>query len=53
MWSVVDRAPAERAGLTALAPHSRWSENWAIAALNAWLLSVVGQDVGGAPGGPS
>jgi asparagine synthase (glutamine-hydrolysing) len=53
VWSVVDRVAAGRAGLTTLAPHERWSESWAIAALNAWLLSVAGQDVGEAQGCPS
>jgi asparagine synthase (glutamine-hydrolysing) len=37
VWSVVDRAMAERAGLVPLQPRDRWAEVWAIAALNAWL----------------
>jgi asparagine synthase (glutamine-hydrolysing) len=41
VWSVVDRAAAERAGLTPLVPRNRWAEVWALAALNAWLMSVA------------
>lgn len=37
IWSVVDRGVAERAGLMPLRPDDRWSETWALAALNAWL----------------
>jgi len=37
VWAVVDRARAERAGLLPLRPRERWSEPWALAALNAWL----------------
>lgn len=51
IWSVLDRTAAQRAGLTALGSRDRWSESWAIAALNGWLLSIVGQAVGEAPGG--
>jgi asparagine synthase (glutamine-hydrolysing) len=43
VWSVVDRGIADRAGLTSLATCDRWAEVWAIAALNAWLLSVAGK----------
>ena len=32
---------AARAGLTGMAIHDRWAETWALAALNAWLLSVA------------
>jgi len=41
--SLVGRGPgmAARAGLTGMAIHDRWAETWALAALNAWLLSVV------------
>ena len=41
VWSVVDRGMATRAGLTGMAIHDRWAETWALAALNAWLLSVA------------
>jgi hypothetical protein len=41
LWSVIDRGRAERAGLTPLVPRGRWAEVWAIAALNAWLMSVA------------
>jgi asparagine synthase (glutamine-hydrolysing) len=37
VWSVVDRRVAARAGMLPLGPAERWSEPWAIAALNAWL----------------
>jgi hypothetical protein len=41
VWSVLDRGTAQRAGLTPLVPRDRWVEVWAIAALNAWLMSVA------------
>jgi asparagine synthase (glutamine-hydrolysing) len=37
VWSFVDREVAARAGLLPLRPRERWSEVWALAALNAWL----------------
>jgi asparagine synthase (glutamine-hydrolysing) len=40
VWSVIDPVPAKRAGLFPLRPRDRWSETWALAALNAWLESV-------------
>lgn len=40
VWSVLDRAIAERTGLLPLRPGGRWSEAWAIAALNAWLETI-------------
>jgi asparagine synthase (glutamine-hydrolysing) len=40
VWSVVDRAVAERAGLVPLRPCDRWAETWALAALNAWIDSA-------------
>ena len=40
VWSVVDRAMAERAGLIPLQARDRWAETWSFAALNAWLDSV-------------
>lgn len=40
VWSVLDRAIAKRAGLLPLRPGGRWSEAWAIAALNAWLETI-------------
>jgi hypothetical protein len=41
VWSVVDRAIAERAGLIPLLARERWAETWAFAALNAWLESIA------------
>jgi asparagine synthase (glutamine-hydrolysing) len=40
VWSVVDRAVAERAGLIPLRVADRWAEAWALAALNAWLVAI-------------
>lgn len=40
IWSIVDRSRAERAGLLPLHAQQRWSEPWALVALNAWLASV-------------
>jgi asparagine synthase (glutamine-hydrolysing) len=45
VWSVVDRAAAESAGLMPLGPRARWAETWAIAALNAWLSSIAAVQV--------
>ena len=42
VWSVLDRQRASRAGLVPLLPRRRWSETWAIAALNAWLETWTG-----------
>jgi asparagine synthase (glutamine-hydrolysing) len=42
VWSVLDRQRATRAGLVPLRPRSRWSEAWALAALNAWLETWTG-----------
>jgi asparagine synthase (glutamine-hydrolysing) len=42
VWSVVDRAAAQRAGLIPLIEHERWAEGWVIAALNAWIGTIVG-----------
>jgi asparagine synthase (glutamine-hydrolysing) len=39
VWSVVDRDRAMRAGLVPVRPRRRWSETWALTALNAWLDS--------------
>jgi asparagine synthase (glutamine-hydrolysing) len=47
VWSVVDREMADRAELTSLATCDRWAEVWAIAALNAWLLSVADENASG------
>jgi asparagine synthase (glutamine-hydrolysing) len=41
IWSVIDRAAADRAGLLPLRAGTRWSEAWTFAALNAWLGSVT------------
>jgi asparagine synthase (glutamine-hydrolysing) len=41
VWSVVDRAVAERAGLLPFAACDRWAEPWALSALNAWLDAVT------------
>jgi hypothetical protein len=40
VWSVVDRAVAERAGLIPLRARDRWAEAWVLAALNAWLEMI-------------
>lgn len=40
IWSVLDREAARRAGLVSSPPRARWSEAWALAALNAWLDSA-------------
>jgi asparagine synthase (glutamine-hydrolysing) len=40
VWSVLDRAAAQRAGLIPLLPKARWADAWVIAALNAWLETV-------------
>ncbi|MHB1533045.1 MAG: asparagine synthetase B family protein [Acidimicrobiales bacterium] len=40
VWSVLDRTVASEAGLLPLAPRERWSEAWAVAALNGWLESL-------------
>jgi asparagine synthase (glutamine-hydrolysing) len=40
IWSVLDRTAAEQAGLLPLRPGGRWSEAWALAALNAWLEAI-------------
>jgi asparagine synthase (glutamine-hydrolysing) len=40
VWSVVDRALADRAGLSPLKVGNRWSEVWTFAALNAWLAGA-------------
>ena len=37
VWSVVDRARAEQAGLASGHSRPRWAETWALTALNAWL----------------
>lgn len=37
VWSLVDRRRAALAGLVPLGPRRRWSETWALTALNAWL----------------
>ena len=37
LWSIIDRTLAQRAGLVPLRPRERWSETWALAALNAWM----------------
>jgi asparagine synthase (glutamine-hydrolysing) len=42
VWSVVDRAAAQRVGLIPLMARERWAEGWAIAALNAWIETTVG-----------
>ncbi len=42
LWSLVDRNRAARAGLVPLRPGHRWSETWALAALNAWLETWAG-----------
>jgi asparagine synthase (glutamine-hydrolysing) len=43
VWSLVDRARAERAGMLPLQPRRRWAEPWALAALNAWLEAWPGK----------
>lgn len=40
VWSVLDRAVAERAGLVPLLVRDRWAETWTFVALNAWLDSI-------------
>jgi asparagine synthase (glutamine-hydrolysing) len=42
LWSLVDRHRAARSGLVPLRPGHRWSETWALAALNAWLETWAG-----------
>jgi asparagine synthase (glutamine-hydrolysing) len=42
LWSLVDRHRAVRAGLVPLRPRHRWSETWALVALNAWLDTWAG-----------
>lgn len=42
IWSLVDRAMAERAGLIPLRTRSRWAETWVLAALNTWLETING-----------
>jgi asparagine synthase (glutamine-hydrolysing) len=42
VWSVADRAAAQRAGLIPLAGRDRWAEAWVIAALNAWIETTAG-----------
>jgi asparagine synthase (glutamine-hydrolysing) len=40
VWSLLDRDAAVRAGLLPFRPRDRWSEVWAVAALNAWLQTI-------------
>jgi hypothetical protein len=40
VWTVADRAAAQRAGLLSPGVRPRWAETWAIAALNAWMETV-------------
>ena len=40
VWSIIDRKVAERAGLIPLKPGDRWTEPWALSALNAWLETI-------------
>ena len=40
VWSVLDRNEAQQAGLLPLGPAHRWSEAWALAALNAWIETL-------------
>lgn len=40
VWSLLDRAAAARAGVLPFRPRDRWSEVWAVAALNAWLETL-------------
>jgi len=42
LWSLVDRARATRAGLTSPHQRRRWTETWALAALNTWLETWAG-----------
>jgi asparagine synthase (glutamine-hydrolysing) len=42
VWSMVDRAAAQRAGLIPLIECERWAEGWVIAALNAWIGTIAG-----------
>lgn len=42
VWSLMDRMAAQRLALIPLTRRSRWSEAWAIAALNAWMGTAVG-----------
>jgi asparagine synthase (glutamine-hydrolysing) len=42
VWSVLDRAVAQRAGLVPLAARDRWAETWVVVALNAWLETLGG-----------
>jgi asparagine synthase (glutamine-hydrolysing) len=37
VWTVADRAAAERAGLLSSGVRARWAETWTLAALNAWM----------------
>jgi asparagine synthase (glutamine-hydrolysing) len=41
VWSVLDRAAAQRAGLLPLASRERWAGAWAVAALDAWLRAAA------------
>jgi asparagine synthase (glutamine-hydrolysing) len=40
VWSLLDRAVVTRAGLLPFRAGRRWSEAWAVAALNAWLETI-------------
>jgi asparagine synthase (glutamine-hydrolysing) len=40
VWTVADRAAAERAGLLSSGVRARWAETWTLAALNAWMETV-------------
>jgi asparagine synthase (glutamine-hydrolysing) len=42
VWSLVDRARATRAGLASPHPRRRWTETWALTALNTWLETWAG-----------
>lgn len=43
LWSVVDRAAAQRAGLVPVSARDRWAQPWALAVLNAWLETMDGR----------
>jgi asparagine synthase (glutamine-hydrolysing) len=40
VWSILDRAVAEHAGLLPLRARDRWTETWTLVALNAWLETL-------------
>jgi asparagine synthase (glutamine-hydrolysing) len=43
VWSVVDRDKAERTGLIPLDVRDGWTKAWLLAALNAWLETIIAE----------